>query len=424
MPKPLLLTLAFAFGCAVGFGASHVAPRAKSAAAPLAVAPSPDQVGARAREILTGSDPVRRIAELSALLPTLGPDAVPALVEAFDASPLDGGDPELVLLGMWWARFDPAAANRWTSTDWRAQFGSVIAAVFRGWAHSDPREALQLAGAVRFPVQRQLALDAALAGWDESGRPGLIEAVRGLSGNDQQRFAEVLARRRVVSLGAEGAIRWVDALEGPKFREMMALRVAGAAAAVKDGAPLVAAWAEPRIAAAADNSGYPRRIGTRWIKHDPAGAMAWLATLPAGNDRTDGVTETYRGWLIRDRAAAIAWAEKAEIQPWNEPAVAVYARAMVYERPKEALDLVARFSNQGLRETTTVAVARAWLENDREAATAWLEQSGLPEDVRRHAMNVGKRPSPTRIKARAKANADALDQAREEAESQPEAPPN
>ena len=68
-------------------------------------------------EILNGKDPLRRVTELSALLPTLGPTAVPALVEAFEAAPLDGGDPELVLLGMWWARFDPQAALAWTTTE-------------------------------------------------------------------------------------------------------------------------------------------------------------------------------------------------------------------------------------------------------------------------------------------------------------------
>ena len=83
-----------------------------------------------------GTDPLQRVADLSALfLRTLGPDAVPALVEAFEQAPVDGIDPELALFGMWWARFDPQAAFAWTKTDRRAQFAPVVAAIIRSWAH-------------------------------------------------------------------------------------------------------------------------------------------------------------------------------------------------------------------------------------------------------------------------------------------------
>ena len=62
--------------------------------------------------------------------------------------------------------------------------------------------------------------------------------------------------------------------------------------------------------------------------------MAWLATLPAGADRSDGVTEAFRDWMIHDRKAAFAWIEETEIQPWNEPALALYARAIARRAPE------------------------------------------------------------------------------------------
>jgi len=55
------------------------------------------------------------------------------------------------------------------------------------------------------------------------------------------------------------------------------------ASAIAEGEPaVVAAWAVPQILAASRPTGLPRRIGTRWVKHDPEAAMAWLASLPAG----------------------------------------------------------------------------------------------------------------------------------------------
>src|SRR6185503_6069119 len=101
---------------------------ASASAAPL----PPEEVGQRAKKVLAEESPLKRIADMSALLQRSGPDAVPALLEAYEGAPLDGGDPEIVLLALWWSTFDPKAAFAWTSSDWRATYGAVIAAVFRG----------------------------------------------------------------------------------------------------------------------------------------------------------------------------------------------------------------------------------------------------------------------------------------------------
>ena len=112
-------------------------------------------------------------------------------------------------------------------------------------------------------------------------------------------------------------------------RRVMRPRVASAIAEAKPA--IAAAWAEPRIAAAAADgsrpTGLPRRIATRWVKHDPEAAMAWLASLPAGADRNDGVTESIRTWVQNDLIRARLWIEKLEPEPWNEPVRAFYARS-------------------------------------------------------------------------------------------------
>jgi hypothetical protein len=344
---------------------------------------SASEAGARAKEILSQSEPLTRIADLSALLQRCGPDAVPALLEAFENAPLDGGDPELIVLATWWSKFDPKAAFEWTSSDWRATYGAVIAAVFRGWAHQDPQAALKAAGTIRFQGQLDLARDAIYAGWDESGRPGLEEALTAGGMADQQRFAESLARRRVVSLGVEEAIRWAESQPDPAFRQMMAVRVASVGAGTKAGAQIVAKWATPQILAADHPTGFPRRIGTRWIVHDPEGALAWLASLPPSPDRDDGIGEAYRDWMRRDYRAASAWVEeirkKDKLEPWTEPAIAIFAKTNGLEHPAESLELVSRFSDAPLRESTTIAVARLWLQGDDAAARAWMEKNLSPE---------------------------------------------
>jgi hypothetical protein len=379
----LALGCALAIGCALGAGIALVATHGDRGAASIA-APSSEQIGPRAAKILNGTDPSQRIQELSALLATLGPEAAPALVEVFAAAPMSGGDPEFVLFAMWWARFDPQATFRWIQTDERMQYASVISGTVRSWAQTDPKQALAAARGLQFPGQREMAIDAAIAGWDESGQPGLIEAVTQLADTEQQRLAGSVARRRVATLGPAGAFRWVESFETtPEFREMTAVRVASAAAASAEGGPLAAAWATPRVRSDDRLSGYPRRIATRWVAVDPKAALAWLASLPAGADRSDGVSEAFRAWVYRDRPAAFAWIEETGLEPWNEPAWAIWAGLIAIENPQEAIELVQRFTDKEIREGTTIVIGQMWISQDRAAAEAWLAQADVSERVRK-----------------------------------------
>jgi hypothetical protein len=342
----------------------------------------------RARAILASPEPLQRGADFATLLTEAEPADLPALRSALSDSTIYSGDPEIALLALWWARFDPKAAREWTLTDWRASYGSVISAVYRSWAHVDPETAFAEVKRLGAPVQRELAVDAVTLGWDESGHPGLLEYVRALeAGVERQRPAEVIARRRVATLGAEGAIAWLDSLPDDGFTFILRNRVASAAAETDPAA--AAAWAEPRIAAAERPTGLPRRIGTRWVRSDGRAAMKWLASLPAGKDRNDGVAESFRDWMKIDPEDARAWAAEriAEepLEAWSEPALSVHSRLISRAEPEAALALVARFSDEELRNMTTTVVARGWLERDPAPADEWLQQADIPYDVRRRA---------------------------------------
>jgi hypothetical protein len=378
--RALPLFAVLLLGGAIGFGTARLWPTRSSTgdSPPIAAEDARD----RASAILGNPDPIQRLVDVTELIGSAGPEARPGFVEAVEESALDGGEPEVVVLGLWWARFDPDGALRWTQNEWRARFGSVIAAVYRGWAQHAPEPALAQAQKVYFRVQRMLAVEAALAGWDESGRAGLSEAAAPLVLGAESWVGDVLARRRVGALGPEGAVRWLESIENGELREAMVGPVAEAGAAIEGGAPVVARWAEPRITGVDHRTGLPHRIGTQWVRYDPEAAFAWLEALPAGVDRDDGVGGAFGAWMARDGSAAFAWAEHTPLERWNEPAMAVYARSMVvYGGASKALATAARFSNPDLRDTTTINLVLAWLGHDRAAALAWLADANLSESV-------------------------------------------
>lgn len=395
MPKSALVSAVAA--CALGVGIGYaVAQRPLSAVVPGT--DRAERAAQQVREILADTDALRRVTELGSLLARLGPEAVPAVTAVFEAAPLNRGDVELALLGSWWASLDPEAAWRWAKSDWRAEHTVVMAAIARSWAHSDPKAALEHAQ-LPFRGQARITVAAAMAGWEESGQPGLLEYVQG-TGDPiiQQRLGETLAERKMLMLGAEQALAWADALP-QEFATVMRPRVASAVAEAEPA--VAAAWAEPRIAAAAAAgarpTGLPRRIGTRWVRYDPEAAMAWLASLPAGDDREDGLTESIRTWAQNDLFRARLWLERLEPEPWNEPVLGFYARSILSgAQPQQALELVARFSDEEIRDYYTTVITRAWILRDREAAEAWLRDADIPPAVKKRVRIVprGLQPGP------------------------------
>jgi hypothetical protein len=339
----------------------------------------------RALETLAVADPLDRSFRWAALLEQAPADALPALRDAIARAPLDVGDSEVVSFAMWWARSDPSAALEWTSAEWRAQSSLVVGSIFRVWAHGDPEAAFAYIGNVA-EFHNNAAIDATIVGWQESGKPGLLERVAALpAGVFRQRLGESLARRLVLALGTEGAMSRIEALTDPGFREMMTMRIASAAAEQGD-TTAIAAWAAPRVTSGAElPSGIPRRIGTRWILRDPKSALAWLASLPAGGDRDDGVTESFRDWMRFAPGAAAQWIQNAELERWSEPAFAIYARRIGKQDPETALALVARFTDEELRNRTTTVIARQWVARDPKSAAAWLARADIPADVRARA---------------------------------------
>ena len=156
-------------------------------------------------------------------------------------------------------------------------------------------------------------------------------------------------------------------------------RVASSAAEVDPEA--AAAWAEHHQAGE-HGLALPTRVGTRWAKRDPEAAMRWLSTLPEGWNRDAGVRETYRTWLRLGGDRPLVWLRGSELEPWMDPALALFARKIGADEPEEGLAWAGRISDEELRWGTLGQIAREWLVLDEPAARAWIERSELPEAYR------------------------------------------
>jgi hypothetical protein len=116
--------------------------------------------------------------------------------------------------------------------------------------------------------------------------------------------------------------------------------------------------------------------------------MRWLSTLPDGWNREDAVRETYRTWLRLGGDRPLEWLRAAELEPWLDPAVSLFAKKLSHEDREAALEWAGRISDEEIRWGTVGLIARAWLMTDEEAAKAWIDRAELPELYRRKIFEI------------------------------------
>ena len=105
--------------------------------------------------------------------------------------------------------------------------------------------------------------------------------------------------------------------------------------------------------------------------------------------------ESFRDWMRFAPGAALLWIQNGKLERWSEPAFSIYARTMGKQDPEKALELVARFSDDELRERITIVIARGWAIRDPKAAANWLARADIPAEVRARAsapLATGERP--------------------------------
>ena len=344
---------------------------------------APSGVAAQVREALLIQDLLVRQAAVAELLLTLGPESLDAVRHGYESVLIDLGDSELVLLGDWWARFDPRAALRWTDHHWPARYSTpVVGAVLREWGRVDPSAAMAAAQAAPNERMKLRWSEAVLRGWDEARLNGALEFAETLGHGPTRQWAlYTVTRRKVLRDGPDAAIAWAEALpdDDPRFKRHALMRVATATAAVQ---PEKATALVDRHIDGPYYKGLPRRVAKGWFDYAPDEAFTWLSSLPEGPERDNAVRETFRLWLSFSTPPSLAWVQAQPSAPWVDPAHSVYAGYLAKTTsPEKGMEWTQRILGEKERQMTQAQVARIWLSVDPEKADAWLEQSDLPPDL-------------------------------------------
>ena len=119
--------------------------------------------------------------------------------------------------------------------------------------------------------------------------------------------------------------------------------------------------------------------------------MTWLESLPQSKGQTKGLGVAFSAWASRDADAAGKRLNLMGESPARDSAVNGYARRIVYENPRSALDWASTINNPKVRNDTLVNSGRIYAKRDREGARQWLAGSNLSPDIQRQIMGSSKR---------------------------------
>ena len=98
-------------------------------------------------------------------------------------------------------------------------------------------------------------------------------------------------------------------------------------------------------------------------------------------DRTS-LRNAFGDWEDRDPAAAGEYLLAMPQSPKRDSAISGFAMGYAWQNPQLAITWAQDIQDPGLRQTSLTRAGQAYFRRDPNAAQAWLDSSGLPEEAR------------------------------------------
>lgn len=355
--------------------AEQASARVRQAAIDDPVANSPAARLTRLESIVRGENPIDRNRALLAFIDQLAPGDFEAAVAHFRGLGLtESRMGEYSLLLSAWAKTDPMAALDYARANTTNRFATDT--ILTTWASQDADAALRWAEANHT---------------GEGANPHLAGVIRGLAAGDPQRATLLLTgmprsveRGRaldamlpfLLAQGNDATRAWIGGLADEALRNGAMMRTAERLA-VKDPAGTVD-WLLANPGEAAD-----RRMDdvfNTWARSDEQAATRSLASLPAGEARSDALRGAVSGVAVKDPAKAVSLMDRFTSDV-DDRVVRNFIWNAFDTDPATAVGQIARMSDEGYREMMYRRTLGRWIQRDAEAAGAWMRANPVPDSV-------------------------------------------
>ena len=336
---------------------------------------SSPQALARLSSIMRSEDPLDRNRALFAFIDRLGPADFKDAVDHFRSLGLTEsrmGEYALLLSG--WTKMDPLAALDFAGSNPDDQFATNT--VLASWASRDPDAALRWADASH----------------DGSGpNPYLAGVIRGIAETDPERATEMLSEMprgperdralrgilpQLMAQGPEVARSWIESLADEALRNGAMKQIADDMAALDPAGTAQLLLSNPGDAAQHRLDDVYRQ----WARIDQQAALESVATLPAGENRSNALRGVVGPMAASDPAAALSVIERYP-EDVTDRVMKSFLWYSLESDPGLAVSQIPRIQDEGRRDWWYDRTLGSWLDHDPAAANAWIRQNPLPQPV-------------------------------------------
>lgn len=342
----------------------------------------------RLESIVRGENPLDRSRALLAFIDQLSPEDFEAAVAHFRSLGMtEDRMGEYGMLLSAWAKVDPLAALRYAKENTRSRFATDT--ILTTWASIDPDAAIRWAEANHT---------------GDGANPNLAGIIRGIAATDPQRATQLLTGMPksvergqaldammpyLLSQGNDATRAWIEGISDDALRNGAMMRAAERLAATDPSGTVSWLLANPGEAA-------QRRMDdvySTWARSDEQAAMTSLATLPAGEIRSDALRGVVTSAAMQNPSKAVAIMDRFP-NDVNDDVVRNFIWHSFGNDPALAASQIARIADAGHRNRMYLRAVGRWIERDPVAAGAWMQSNTLPPSVQEQLQRQLTAPQP------------------------------
>lgn len=361
-----------------------------------------------------------RVQALLDFYSNLGPEEFASEAEKLDALPFNERILAGVLLFGKWAEVDPTAAMAFTDTmGFSGMF--VRPTVLQGWASTDPVNAAKYFenNPAQFAMMNMMGgrggrgmgaqgAGAIIAGeWAKQDPEAALDWAAGLKSNSGEAVSSVVleiaktdpAKAAELAKGIQGegagvaretvakqwgaknfteAAAWANGLPEGQRGGVLASAIEGFSVA----SPERAAEELEKITDPGEKRKSVPIVAKSYARQDVKGSMAWLQEQDEGAVR-DSMREVMPIWAAADAPAALEFIKGTTSQRVKDRAAETYVWSNKNTSMPELAGVAAMISDEGDRSRSTGIVAARWLEEDKGAATEFINtNASIPQQMK------------------------------------------
>ncbi len=241
-----------------------------------------------------------------------------------------------------WAKQDPAGAMEWAK-GLKTNSGDAMTSVVSEVAKTDPKKAAEMA-----------------ASMDEGSRSGAYETIAKQWGASN--FSEAQA--------------WANGLPEDQRGKAMASAIAGLA----QTSPELAATEIGKMTDADARREAVPTVAKSYAREDVRGSMDWLNSLDDDAAKRDSMREVMPIWASSDSSAALEFVKSQTSPEVKDSAAQSYVWSNRTSSPAELVEVAGMIADDQDRGRATGVVAARWMQEDKEAATNFINGSDAMDD--------------------------------------------